>query len=128
MKIEAGKYYKMRCGGVVGPMKEVEDRFSFSYSGERWYPSGVFYVGKKTIFDLIEEVPDPSLTFITQEAKPDHFPDAGKMVFDRDAFRRETAVKVFLHLCQKMHPEETWGDVAECAVNAADALIEELGE
>jgi len=57
MKIEAGKYYRRRCGDVVGPLTKVTwcDR-TFMAADMTWHENGSYVLGLENEYDLIAEV------------------------------------------------------------------------
>jgi hypothetical protein len=62
MKIERGKFYKRRDGEISGPMQENQNPdFPYSFDGDSYTEEGRYLLGKENQWDLIEEVPDPSL-------------------------------------------------------------------
>lgn len=61
LTIEAGKFYRMRDGRKVGPMKRFDSGHgvwkapSVGGFGPYWWESGEFHIGEKNPFDLIAE-------------------------------------------------------------------------
>ena len=62
VQIEEGKYYKNRCGDLIGPISAYRhdkyDKYRWIDSEGKIYTDQGFYWGKETIdrFDLVEEV------------------------------------------------------------------------
>jgi hypothetical protein len=64
MKIEVGKFYKDRKGNVHGPVTRTEGKvlYVFAVGDTSYTDQGEFISLATSDQDLIEEVPDPSLT------------------------------------------------------------------
>jgi len=58
--IEAGKWYRLRGGDIVGPIKRCDyGRFIWTNGYVTWTDKGSNYIGKQSEADIVEEVPSP---------------------------------------------------------------------
>jgi len=112
--IEAGKWYRLRGGDIVGPIKRCDyGRFIWTNGYVTWTDKGSNYIGKQSEADIVEEVPSP------EPPKPVYVPwtyetcPMGVIVtlkgFHEPKFRGEivavNAVGVFIAACHYAYEE-----------------------
>jgi hypothetical protein len=137
MKIETGRYYRMRCGGAVRIVLKTE-LYCDSEGGNRWLDEGKWSISWGSPFDLIAEITEVANGLLRAENErlekavsfyqKEREEWKGKYceLYDHDLKNRREriATAVFAEGYRSVSvPTEKWAK--EC-LNAADALIKAL--
>ena len=149
MKIEAGKYYRMRCGGAVKIEQEIANvPYPFHAENGCWTKEGKSVASSESMFDLVSEITEAEYnaivggasdirTYLAMQAEIESL--EGRLEIAEEIgknwkaqftssilhFRRELAGKVLIH-CLESEKHSSSQGYAESAVKKVNALIKAL--